>query len=106
MPHENPWRTLTTLTAALEDFLKTYKSSSTAAEDGLEELNLDGDDDSEDYDFMDDVENGNGRTRGRNQCSKVKYMKLLQQVADRKTAQITIELDDLEEVWHSIEYMV
>ena len=72
----------------------------------MEELNLDGDDDSEDYDFMDDVENGNSRTRGRNQGSKVKYMKLLQQVADRKTAQITIELDDLEEVWHSIEYMV
>jgi DNA replication licensing factor MCM7 len=68
----------------------------------LEGLDLN-DGDSDDYDFMDDVDNGNGRTRRRQQPSKVKYMKLLQHVADRKTAQITIELDDLEEVWHALD---
>jgi DNA replication licensing factor MCM7 len=49
---------------------------------------------------MDDVGNANGRGRGAaaQRSSKVKYMKLLQDVADRKTAQIVIEMDDLEEV--------
>lgn len=89
---------LTRYAAALEDFLKTFKGS-TLEEDGLEELNLqDGDGESEDYDFMDDADNGTAPTRRRDQHGKVKYMKLLQQVADRKTAQIIIELDDLEQV--------
>jgi DNA replication licensing factor MCM7 len=51
---------------------------------------------------MDDVGNASGRGRGAaaaaQRSSKVKYMKLLQDVADRKTAQIVIEMDDLEEV--------
>lgn len=64
----------------------------------MEGLNLNGDGDSDEYDFMDDDEaNENGRRRPA-QNPKVKYMKLLQDVSDRKTAQITVELDDLEEV--------
>ncbi len=66
------------------------------AADGLEDLKL-GDGDSDEYDFMDDVDGGLGQCQ-RTQHSKVKYMKLLQDVADRKTAQIVIEIDDLEEV--------
>jgi DNA replication licensing factor MCM7 len=64
----------------------------------LEELNLDGDGDSDEYDFMDDVDNGHGQGRRAQRSPKVKYMKLLQNVADRKVSQIVIELDDLEEV--------
>ena len=62
---------------------------------------------------MDDVDNNGGsnarrsrrrngdqnqQQRNQNQHGKVKYMKMLQEVADRKTAQIIVELDDLEEV--------
>jgi DNA replication licensing factor MCM7 len=86
---------------AIEDFLKTFKSSSSQAADGLEDLNL-GDGDSDEYDFMDDVDGGNGQHPRAQQHSKVKYMKLLQDVADRKTAQIVIEMDDLEEVGEAL----
>lgn len=85
-------------TAAFEDFLRNFKSSSTEAEDALDDLHLDGDGTSDEYDFMDDAEdNGAARTR-RNQKSKAKYMNMLQDVADRTISQVTIELDDLKEV--------
>lgn len=74
-----------------EDFLRNFKSSSTEAEDALEDLNLNADDASDEYDFMDDA---NGvRTRR----SKQKYMDILQDVADRKTNQVLISLDDIQE---------
>jgi DNA replication licensing factor MCM7 len=46
---------------------------------------------------MEDADAGNARTRA-NQHPKVKYIKLLQDVADRKVSDIVIELDDIEQV--------
>ncbi|EME80319.1 uncharacterized protein MYCFIDRAFT_56719 [Pseudocercospora fijiensis CIRAD86] len=82
-------------TAAFKDFLQNFKSSSTEAEDGLEDLRLDGDATSDEYDFMDDVDNG-AASRRRTR-SKAKYMNMLQDVADRKSSQILVDLDDLQE---------
>lgn len=47
---------------------------------------------------MEDDDAPNNRTRGSQQAPKVKYMKLLQDVADRKVSDIVVELDDLEQV--------
>ncbi|KAL9634149.1 MAG: hypothetical protein Q9164_004266 [Protoblastenia rupestris] len=82
---------------AFEDFLQNYKSTTTDL-DALEDLNLDGDGTSDEYDFMDDVTGGK-EARQRNGTSrepKRKYLDMLQKVADRKISEVTIELDDLE----------
>ena len=47
---------------------------------------------------MEDADAGNARTRRNQQHPKVKYMSMLQKVADRKQADIIIELDDVEQV--------
>jgi DNA replication licensing factor MCM7 len=83
--------------AAFEDFLKTYKTTSTDAVDALEDLNLDDDDLDDDYDFMDESSDETGRTRQRAD-PKLKYMRMLQQVADRTSSQVVIELDDVANV--------
>ncbi|KAK8167959.1 MCM2/3/5 family-domain-containing protein [Phyllosticta citrichinensis] len=81
--------------AAFEDFLRSYKSSSTEATDALEDLQIDGED--EDYDFLDD-DDGEGVQRSRrNRSPKVKYMQMLQEVANRTRNSILIDLDDLDE---------
>lgn len=57
---------------------------------------------SDEYDFMDDVEDSDGNTRARQpprNRPKQKYMNVLQEVADRKRDHIYIDLDDLDEVW-------
>ncbi|KAI9842011.1 MAG: Mcm2-7 hexameric complex component [Thelocarpon superellum] len=88
--------------AAFEDFLKGFKSSAStteaAAATALEDLNIDDDGLSDEYDFMDDVGEGNGTRRRarRTHGPKLKYMEILQKVADRRTAEVTIELDDLD----------
>jgi len=57
---------------------------------------------SDEYDFMDDVEDGvsghNTRRRQQDNNPKLKYMKILQDVADRVKDQIVIELDDIHAV--------
>ena len=57
---------------------------------------------SDEYDFIDDVEDGvPGRNTRRSQQDnnpKLKYMKILQEVADRVKDQIVVELDDLRAV--------
>lgn len=79
--------------------MRHFKSSSTEAEDALDDLHLDGDGTSDEYDFMDDADDGDAaRTRARRQKSKAKYMNMLQDVADRTTSQVTVDLDDLKEV--------
>ncbi|KAJ9388787.1 hypothetical protein DTO063F5_2435 [Paecilomyces variotii] len=88
---------------AFKDFLKHFKTfesaSESAATEAIEDLHIDGDTTSDEYDFMDDVEqDGAGRT-GRNRRRrepKQKYMQMLQEVADRERNHILIELDDLE----------
>ncbi|KAL8840443.1 MAG: hypothetical protein Q9170_001319 [Blastenia crenularia] len=87
--------------AAFEDFLSGYKSTATDLEEpsnALRDLNLDGDNTSDEYDFMDDVagakekEQSNGQSKG----GRRKYMDQLQEVVDRKRDEILIELDDID----------
>lgn len=91
-------------TAAFEDFITNYKSTATdsdqLAADALQDLNLDDDGLSDEYDFMEDVGNGKeSRQRGGQPAApRRKYMDMLQKVADRQLNQVTIELDDLDNV--------
>lgn len=92
------------LIGAFEAFLRNYKTSpASALERALDGMNIDEDDFSDDYDFMDDdEEEGDARRRTRTQAKepKLKYKELLQQVADRYEEEITVELDDLAKVIH------
>ncbi len=67
-------------------------------------MNIDEDDFSDEYDFMDDDdEEGNARREARSQAKapKLKYKDLLQKIADRYDDEITIDLDDLAKVGRS-----
>ena len=88
-----------------KDFLQNFRTfesaSDIAATEAIEGLHIDEDGTSDEYDFMDDVENG-GRGRGtadrRRKEPKLKYMQMLQDVVDRLKTNIVIELDDLDTV--------
>jgi DNA replication licensing factor MCM7 len=86
----------------LSTFKESASASETAATSALENLNINEDDISDDYDFMEDAEdesNGTRRGRGaRNRDPKKKYMEILQKIADRQLSEICIELDDLDTV--------
>lgn len=89
---------------AFKDFLKHFKTlqstSEAAATEALEDLNIDGNRTSDEYDFMDDMEDEGTTTRGarRRREPKLKYMQILQDIANRDVSHILIELDDLEVV--------
>jgi len=91
-------------TGAFEDFLANFKSTASeldsAATNALEHLHLEEDGLSDEYDFMEDVDNEKESQRRPRQYPepKTKYMDMLQQVVDRKFSEVTIELDDLENV--------
>jgi hypothetical protein len=85
---------------AFEDFLRNFKSSSTEAEDALDDLRLDGDGTSDEYDFMDDVPDRTSATRRK---TKTKYVEMLQDVADRKISQVLVDLDDLDQYEKNLE---
>ncbi len=76
---------------------KTSPKSELAS--ALGDMNIDEDDFSDEYDFMDDDEdegqNARRRTRAQAKAPKLKYMDLLQKIADRYEEEITIDLDDL-----------
>ncbi|KAL4783988.1 MCM2/3/5 family-domain-containing protein [Aspergillus varians] len=85
---------------AFKDFLKHFKSfesaSASAAAEAIEDLNIDEDGTSDEYDFMDDADESGAQGRGRrNKEPKLKYMQMLQDVADRERSDVLIELDDL-----------
>lgn len=86
---------------SFKDFLQHFKSfesaSETAATEAIEDLNINGDGTSDEYDFMDDAEGENGEQRPgrRHREPKHKYMQMLQDVANRDQTGILIELDDL-----------
>jgi DNA replication licensing factor MCM7 len=69
-------------------------------------MNIDEDDLSDEYDFMDDddEEGQNARRQPTSQAKmpKLKYLDLLQKVADRYEEEITIDLDDLAKVWAAL----
>ena len=83
-------------------FKASSSLSEAAATSALEDLNIDEDGLSDEYDFMDDaIESNVARPRQRGAGSKgseKKYMEILQRVADRKESEICIELDDLDVV--------
>ncbi|KAJ5408017.1 DNA replication licensing factor MCM7 [Penicillium cosmopolitanum] len=87
-----------------KDFLQHFKtlqsSSEAAATEALEDLNIDGNRTSDEYDFMDDADDdGEGaQTRGarRRREPKLKYMQILQDISNRDATNIVIELDDLD----------
>ncbi|RDL40033.1 DNA helicase [Venustampulla echinocandica] len=85
---------------AFEDFLQTFKTTPTSAiTHALGGMNIDQDDLSDEYDFMDDddVQGQNARrqTSSQSKMPKLKYLDLLQKVADRYEDEITIDLDDV-----------
>lgn len=84
---------------SFKDFLQHFKSfESTSATEALEDLHIDGDQTSDEYDFMDDVEENGAQRPGAARTRrepKVKYMKMLQDVANRDRTNIYVELDDL-----------
>ena len=75
--------------------MRSFKASSTEAEDALDDLNLNEDDE---YEFMDEAADGAGQRR-----SKTKYLDQLQRVADRKVDNVLIELDDLKQYENTLE---
>ncbi|KAF2810436.1 MCM-domain-containing protein [Mytilinidion resinicola] len=83
---------------AFEDFLKTFKSTTVEAADQLEGLNIGDDGLSDEYDFMDEDDDGAERARrqARDRNPKQKYVQMLQDVADRVRSEIQIDLDDLD----------
>jgi DNA replication licensing factor MCM7 len=70
-------------------------------------MNIDEDDLSDEYDFMDDddEEGQNARRQARSSAKqpKLKYLETLQKVADRYEEEITIDLDDLAKVWATLQ---
>jgi DNA replication licensing factor MCM7 len=88
-------------------FLEKHETTKTASEEAaeaIEDLNIDGDHTSDEYDFMDDATNGEGRSQQMNtkRPTKPKYIEMLQEVADRERTNILIELDDLREFEDSL----
>lgn len=85
----------------LKEFLQNFKSSQSASEasatEAISGLNLD-EDDLDALDEMDEDGEENGRTTGERREPKLKYMTLLQEIADRTKNHIVIELDDLDKV--------
>lgn len=81
---------------------KTSPKAKTGLAGALSDMNIDEDDFSDEYDFMDDDDNEgqNARRTARKEATapKQKYMDLLQKVADRYEDEITIDLDDLAQV--------
>ena len=95
-------------TDAFRDFLENFKTSQSnsedAAADAIDDLNINGDDGSDEYDFMDDVAQDGGAER-RSRCKhgvKRKYFEMLQDVANRDRNNVLVELDDLQEYEQSI----
>lgn len=95
----NSYRNSDYFSAAFEDFLQHFKTSSVPREAaGAFDVDVDGDDISDEYDFAEsDEEMGQARRVAERQARapKLKYFELLQEVANRTTEEIIIELDDL-----------
>lgn len=84
---------------ALESFLKEYKTSpEQTLATALGDVTIDEDDLSDEYDFMDEDEQGGERRRQERQQKRVpqyKYKDELQKLANRTSDEIIIDLDDL-----------
>lgn len=86
------------LAAAFVDFLKNFKSASTDAADQLGDLNISGNGADDEYDMVDDSDDPAPNASQARNKSKLKYMNILQDVANRTLDEIFIDLNDVEAV--------
>ncbi|KAJ2992688.1 hypothetical protein NUW58_g2080 [Xylaria curta] len=84
---------------AFEDFLEKFKTSpEQALTHAIGQINIDEDDLSDEYDFMDQDDEGHEQRRREKAASKEprhKYADMMQKLADRSIDEVLIELDDL-----------
>ncbi|KAI1779557.1 DNA replication licensing factor mcm7 [Hypoxylon cercidicola] len=85
--------------AAFESFLENFKTSPTQSiTHAIGQINIDEDDLSDEYDFMDEDDEAQERRRREKAASKLpkhKYADAMQKLADRTIDEVLIELDDL-----------
>ncbi|KAK4165773.1 DNA replication licensing factor mcm7 [Cladorrhinum sp. PSN259] len=87
--------------AAIESFLTDFKTSpQETITHALGNINIDEDDISDEYDFMDEDDDGEQQRRraqdkAQKRAPRHKYKDMLQELADRKTNEAVIELDDI-----------
>ncbi|KAI1166840.1 DNA replication licensing factor mcm7 [Nemania serpens] len=85
--------------AAFEDFLDKFKASpEQTLTHAIGQINIDEDDLSDEYDFMDEDDEVHEQRRRQKAASKQpkhKYAEMMQKLADRSIDEILIELDDL-----------
>lgn len=88
--------------AAFKGFLSDFKTTpEQAIVHALGNINIDDDDLSDEYDFMDEDEGAAARrtqNRAARRKPQHKYRELLQELADRKSNEIVIDLDDVSSV--------
>lgn len=93
---------LTGSPAAFTSFLKDFKTSpEQSITTALGNINIDEDDLSDEYDFMDEDDEVHQRRlqeKARRRTPQHKYKDMLQQLKDRKTDEFLIDLDDLASV--------
>ncbi|CAK7202363.1 DNA replication licensing factor MCM7 [Sporothrix eucalyptigena] len=85
--------------AAFKDFLHNYKTTPEhAITHALGNINIDDDDLSDEYEFVDETDEAaerRAREKAARRAPQYKYRNLLQKLADRKVDEVTIDLDDL-----------
>ncbi|KAI1639522.1 DNA replication licensing factor mcm7 [Biscogniauxia mediterranea] len=85
--------------AAFEDFLQNFKTSpEQTLTHAIGQINIDEDDLSDEYDFMDEDDNARERRRREKASSKLpkhKYADIMQKLADRSIDEVLIEMDDI-----------
>ncbi|KAK0731800.1 MCM2/3/5 family-domain-containing protein [Lasiosphaeris hirsuta] len=84
---------------AFESFINDFKTSpEETITTALGDINIDEDDLSDEYDFMDEDDEAQARRqqeKARKRAPRHKYKDLLQELADRKIDEVVIDLDDL-----------
>ncbi|KAK5663317.1 hypothetical protein OQA88_3745 [Cercophora sp. LCS_1] len=84
---------------AFSNFLNDFKTSpEQAITDALDGINIDEDDLSDEYDFMDEDDDAQATRRAERERRKKprhKYKEMLQELADRKIDEVVIDLNDL-----------
>ncbi|KAK3341679.1 MCM2/3/5 family-domain-containing protein [Lasiosphaeria hispida] len=84
---------------AFESFINDFKTSpEETITTALGDINIDEDDLSDEYDFMDEDDDAQARRqleKARKRTPRHKYKDLLQELADRKIDEVVIDLDDL-----------
>ncbi|KAI1118969.1 DNA replication licensing factor mcm7 [Nemania sp. NC0429] len=85
--------------AAFEDFLEKFKASpEQTLTHAIGQINIDEDDLSDEYDFMDQDDEAHEQRRRQKTASKQpkhKYAEMMQKLADRSIDEVLVELDDL-----------